>query len=61
MLPTFIHKSSQRTFRVVNHSDVPVKFEVKKLADSFLEEEARSAGGEPVRRDPDALAGRIAR
>ena len=42
MLPTFIHKSSQRTFRVVNHSDVPVKFEVKKLADSFLEEEART-------------------
>ena len=42
MLPTFIHKSSQRTFRVVNHSGVPVRFEVKKLADSFLEEEARS-------------------
>ena len=41
MLPTFIHKTTQRTFKVVNHGDQAVRFEVKQLADAYLEEETR--------------------
>ena len=40
-LPTFIHKTSQRTFKVVNLSDQIVRFEVKKLVDAYQEDEAR--------------------
>ena len=41
MLPTFVRKRTRRTFRVVNRGDRVARFEVKRLADAFLDEEAR--------------------
>ena len=35
------YKTTQRTFKVVNHGDQAVRFEVKQLADAYLEEETR--------------------
>ena len=53
-LPTFIHKTTQRTFRIVNESDRAVTFEIKQLADSYVEEEVRLRAtgtfGETMRR-----------
>ena len=40
-LPTFVGKTTRRTFRVVNRGDRAARFEVKKLADAFLDKEAR--------------------
>jgi hypothetical protein len=41
MLPTFVGKTTRRTFRVVNRGDRVARFEIKKLGDAFLDEEAR--------------------
>ena len=43
MLPTFVRKRTRRVFRVVNRGDRVARFEVKKLADAFLDDEGRVA------------------
>lgn len=40
LLPTYVTKMSQKTFKVVNNSDVPVSFSVKQHASSANEMEA---------------------
>ena len=44
MLPTFVRKRTRRVFRVVNRGDRVARFEVKRLADAFLDDEARRRG-----------------
>ena len=51
MLPTFVRKRTRRVFRVVNRGDRVARFEVKKLADAFLDDEARRRATRAFRRE----------
>ena len=61
MLPTFVRKRTRRVFRVVNRGDRVARFEVKRLADAFLDDEARRRATRAFRREDDEFLSSSAR